>query len=554
MPTDISVSQRIRIASEPYENFIKRVEAFHGHIAPGLVIGGFMVDLAMAHFTKGELFDALCETRACLPDAIQLLTPCTIGNGWLKIIDMGRFALTLYEKRKRQGIRVAIDPEKLKTWPEINTWFFKLLPKNEQDRERLMNEIKTAGPSICMVRHVTLNPKAIRRQHRDRFHICPVCHESFPAGDGGVCLGCRGQSPYMSDIKPPSESSQNRRELKAIPVEQAAGQRALHDMTRIVPGRKKGPEFKRHQLFTEGDICRLQKMGRQQVYVVEKNQPDPEWVHEDEAAGAFSKAMAGWGVSSTENPSEGKAELIADEDGLLLIDTETLSRFNQLPNVVCASRHRYSVVKRGDQLAGTRALPLFMAKDEFEQALAILAGNPLFQIQPLKPIRVGILVTGTEIFRGLVEDRFIPIIRKKVEAYQCHVVKAVIVPDERRVISESVADLITTGAELIVTTAGLSVDPDDVTRQGLMDAGITGIQYGVPILPGNMTMMAYRGDVKIIGVPACALYHEITGFDILLPRILAGISITNRDLAEMGHGSMCLNCRQCIYPQCPLGK
>jgi formylmethanofuran dehydrogenase subunit E len=172
----------------------------------------------------------------------------------------------------------------------------------------------------------------------------------------------------------------------------------------------------------------------------------------------------------------------------------------------------------------------------------------------MRKARVGILVTGTEVFKGLIEDKFIPIIRNKVEKLGCRVVETDIAPDERKAISQSAERLLAAGADLIVTTAGLSVDPDDLTLDGLLDAGAEDFIYGAPILPGAMTMLARIGRTQIIGVPACALFYKKTSFDLLLPRLLAGIKITRLDLAEMADGGFCLNCKSCTFPKCPFGK
>ena len=179
----------------------------------------------------------------------------------------------------------------------------------------------------------------------------------------------------------------------------------------------------------------------------------------------------------------------------------------------------------------------------------------MFRVLPLRQPRVGILVTGTEVFMGLVEDKFVPIISTKVEKFGGQVLKSLIVPDDRRAIGQGVQELLDCGIDLLVTTAGLSVDPDDVTRQGLVDAGATDMLYGAPILPGAMTLLAHIGPVQVMGVPACALYFKTTSFDLLLPRLLAGLEITRRDLARLANGAFCLDCKVCTFPQkCPFGK
>ena len=167
-----------------------------GTSAPGLVIGGFMVDLAMKNLPQGEFFDAVCETAVCLPDSIQLLTPCTVGNGWLKVLEFGRFALTLYEKYNGEGVRVYLDAGKIRKWPEINTWFFKLKPKKEQNLQAIIDEVKAAGTSILSIQKVRVEPEKLHRPKLGPVSLCPVCREAYPVRDGDKCRSCQGESPY----------------------------------------------------------------------------------------------------------------------------------------------------------------------------------------------------------------------------------------------------------------------------------------------------------------------------------------------------------------------
>jgi formylmethanofuran dehydrogenase subunit E len=221
---------------------------------------------------------------------------------------------------------------------------------------------------------------------------------------------------------------------------------------------------------------------------------------------------------------------------------------------MCATRQNYFMVNKNASLAGARAIPIFLPRNDFKKALATLGGETFFSVLPLRQAEVGILVTGTEVFQGLVKDKFAPIISDKVEKLGCRVVRSLIVPDERDAICQGIKRLIDDGADLLVTTAGLSVDPDDITRQALVEAGATDMLYGAPILPGAMTLLARIGAVQVIGVPACALYYKITSLDLLLPRILAGVDITRPDLAKMGNGAFCLECKTCTFPKCPFGK
>ena len=189
-------SSEITICGRTYDEYIEMIKAFHGHVAPGMVLGGFMVDLAYRNLPQGEYFDAICETRACLPDAIQILTPCTVGNGWLRIIDLGRFALSLFEKYTGNGVRVYVNSQKLDDWPEVKTFFFKLKPKKEQDSDALIREINLAHTSIFGVQKVMVDMDAIKSHRRDTFAVCPLCGEGYPENDGEICLGCQGKTPY----------------------------------------------------------------------------------------------------------------------------------------------------------------------------------------------------------------------------------------------------------------------------------------------------------------------------------------------------------------------
>jgi formylmethanofuran dehydrogenase subunit E len=543
----------MNIGSHSFDEFLQLVKSFHGFAAPGVVLGGVMVDLARQQLPPEVLFDAVCETRHCLPDAVQLLTPCTLGNGWLKVVNLHRFALILYDKYQGEGVRVYLDPFKVDDWSAIREWYLKLKPKSEQSTELLLEQIKAAGPAILGWHRVKMRPQFLQKPRRGRIIICPLCREAYPAQDGGICRGCQGEAPYLTHALP-QEAGNETPNLNVVPVEQAVGRAVMHDMTEIIPGVSKGPAFEKGQVIDVGDLCRLHKMGRLTLYQWEDNEVGPEWVHENEAALAFARAMAGDGVTYSTPPREGKVNLVAARDGLLKVDVDRLEMFNLVPGVMCACRQAYSLVSQGRPLGGTRAIPLFLPRVNFERALAILSDVPLFQILPLNPARVGILVTGTEVFLGLVEDKFIPIITAKVEKLGCWVVKSLIVPDDLQAIRRGLEELLDSGADLLVTTAGLSVDPDDVTRQGLLDAGAADMLYGAPVLPGAMTLLARIGTVPVLGVPACALYFKTTSMDLLLPRLLAGLTITRADLARLANGGFCLDCKVCTFPKCPFGK
>jgi len=180
-----------------FEEYVERVRAFHDSAAPGVVIGGFMVDLAYQHLPAEGLLNALCETPKCLPDAIQLLTAKTVGNGRLTVINLGRYAMTLYDKFNGEGIRVSLDPVKIEAWSEIKCWFFKLRSKKEQDYELLMKQIRDAGASICRIEHVQVEPRFLEKKRRGAISICPRCKEAYPLADGLICFGCQEKAPHL---------------------------------------------------------------------------------------------------------------------------------------------------------------------------------------------------------------------------------------------------------------------------------------------------------------------------------------------------------------------
>jgi formylmethanofuran dehydrogenase subunit E len=537
-----------------FAEYMELSRSFHGYAAPGLIIGGRMVDMALEQLPGGILFDAISETAHCMPDAIQLLTLCTTGNGWLKIVNLDRFALILYNKNTGEGVRIFINSESLDTWPEIKTWFYKLKPKPEQNTPLLREQIRAAGSSIFLTRKVQIRPPWLEHRELGTRVNCPLCGESYPQKHGSICRGCQGEAPYfVSDAakqKKPDATSL----LTSVPVQEAEGKKITHDMTRIVPGKFKGPIFKRGHTIIAGDVCRLQQMGRMNLYLEKHPLSEEEWVHEDRAAESFAKIMVGPGIFYQKPPQEGKITFTASRDGLLVIDRKRLEAFNLIPDVICSTRQSFSVVSKGHQIGGTRAIPLYLYRDYLQKALTILGDKPLLQVLPLKSARIGILITGTEIVQGLIKDKFEAIIRAKVKKLGCCVICTLIVPDNRKTIADGILALINKEVELIVTTAGLSVDPDDVTRQGLVDAGVEDILYGAPILPGAMSLLARRGQMQVIGVPACALYCKTTAFDLLLPRLLAGLEITRRDLAGMGHGTFCLECKVCKFPRCSFGR
>ncbi|MFW5489193.1 MAG: FmdE family protein [Desulfovibrio sp.] len=540
-----------------YDEFIEVARRFHGSPAPGLILGGYMVEEAKRHLPEGTIFDAISETSWCLPDAVQLLTLCSTGNGWLRVKNLGVYALSLFDKYTGHGVRIRVDPKKIEQWSEIYSWFLKLKPKKEQDSVLLHAQIRQAGPTICSIEQITVKPTVLRHRSKGGITICPLCGDAYPGAFGCICRSCQGEGPYSTrdgqgaQIAQPSPLPPS---LQALNVNEAVGRTALHDMTKIDAHASKGAEFHKGHNFSAGDICRLQLMGKNHVYVQEGDLPTDEWIHENEVADSFARIMCGEGTIPAGAPREGKVTIQAERDGLFVSDVARLTRFNLVPNVMVAARKNCSLVKAGTKLAGTRAVPLYLERTLFSQAVSSLEGEPLFQVVPLPQLRVGLLITGNEVFNGLIEDKFEPVITAKIKALGSTVEHTTICPDDREMIRNATLDLMERGCQLIITTAGLSVDPDDVTRHALVDAGASDLLYGAPILPGAMLLLARSGDVRIIGVPACALFYKTTSLDLILPRVLAGLEITRKDLAEFADGGFCMECKTCTFPKCPMGK
>jgi formylmethanofuran dehydrogenase subunit E len=187
----------VKIGSYLFEEFVDEVKRFHGFPAPGVVLGGIMVDSVLKQLPPGTLFNALSETSKCLPDAVQLLTPCTIGNGWLSVRNLGRFALALYDKDTGKGMRVVLNPHQVEAWPEIKNWYYKLKPKDQVDPVELLDSIKKGGPGLCSLQEIHLQPVLLEKTKRGKRVICPSCQEAYPSNEQGRCLACQGESPYV---------------------------------------------------------------------------------------------------------------------------------------------------------------------------------------------------------------------------------------------------------------------------------------------------------------------------------------------------------------------
>jgi len=340
--------------------------------------------------------------------------------------------------------------------------------------------------------------------------------------------------------------------IKTVKLEEAVGLELAHDITEIRPGEFKGPAFHKGHKVCEDDVCRLQRLGKNHLYVIDLEDDE---IHENEAAAILAGALAGDGVVWENNPREGKIDLYAAYDGLLKVDVPSLAAFNLVDEVMGATLHNHTRVRQGEKVAATRAIPLIMKRAAIDRAAAIARQNgAVVSVTPLRPARAGLIITGNEVYHGLIQDRFVPILTRKVTALGSEVAAVDFLPDDALAIARTIRSRLDQGCDLLMLTGGMSVDPDDVTRHGIRLAGAAEVHYGTAVLPGAMFLVAYMGPAVILGVPACALHHPVTVLDLVLPRILAGERLGKKELALLGHGGLCRDCPECRHPCCSFGK
>jgi len=339
--------------------------------------------------------------------------------------------------------------------------------------------------------------------------------------------------------------------MKVIQVENAVGTVLCQDITRIVPGGEKGPVFRRGHVVAEEDIPALLNIGKEHLYVYD---PRDGYVHEDDAAMRIAVAATGPGIELL-SPCEGKITLRADRDGLLDIDTDTLFRLNSVKDVIFGTIHSNQPVKKGRALAGTRVIPLVVPDDTVAEAEALLRENgPLIQVRRLEPHRVGIVTTGSEVYTGRIQDKFGPVLRRKFEQYGSTILGQRLVSDDPEMTAQAIRDFVSEGADFVVVTGGMSVDPDDQTPTAIRMTGADEVVYGAPTFPGAMFLLARLGEVAVLGLPGCVMYYRASIFDLIVPRLLAGKDVKREDIISLGHGGFCEGCAECRYPVCGFGK
>jgi len=340
--------------------------------------------------------------------------------------------------------------------------------------------------------------------------------------------------------------------FKTIPIDQAVGTTLAHDMTEVIPGKYKGPAFKKGHRVKAQDLCRLMRMGKNNLYTLDLKENQ---IHEDDAVYELASALSGPGITFSNSPNEGKLELRASYPGLFKVNVDALIDFNMIEDVMCASIHNNTSVEKNQSLAATRAIPLVIEKDELERAVKIAKEKyPIFSVKMFNPLKIRLIITGNEVYNGLIQDRFQNIVEKKIKSLGATLEEVVILPDNGEMINKQIRSYLKKETDLIITTGGMSVDPDDVTRAGIEKSGFDQVHYSAAVMPGAMFLLGYNKNASIMGLPACGLYHQTTVFDLILPRIMAGERPGKRDLAKLCHGGLCQNCSPCRFPTCPFGK
>ncbi len=339
--------------------------------------------------------------------------------------------------------------------------------------------------------------------------------------------------------------------MKLMKTTEAVGQVLCHDITQIIPGVTKDAVFRKGHIITEEDIPVLLSVGKEHIYIWEKNE---NILHENEAAEILRDICMGEHIKPSE-PKEGKIELTAEIDGLFLADTARLKAVNSLGRMMIATRSSGVPVKKGDKLCGTRIIPLVIEKEAMAKAKEVAGDTPLLQLKPFRPRKYGVVTTGSEVFHGRITDKFTPVIEQKLTAYGCEMVAHEICDDDDKGITAAINKMLADGVEMVVCTGGMSVDPDDRTPLAIRNTGANIVSYGAPVLPGAMFLVSYMPDGRpVCGLPGCVMYAKRTIFDICLPYLLADEPITADYLAGLGNGGLCLNCPVCVWPNCGFGK
>lgn len=339
--------------------------------------------------------------------------------------------------------------------------------------------------------------------------------------------------------------------MKLIPTREAVGHVLCHDMTQIIPGQYKDARFRKGHVVREEDIPVLLSMGKEHLYVWEIV---PGMLHENDGAERLCALCRGDGMDRSA-VKEGKIELIAARDGLFRVDSARLNAVNALEDVMIATRHGGTAVRKGDKLAGMRVIPLVIEEEKLRRAEEAAGPEPLLELLPWKLKTAAIVTTGSEVAKGLIQDSFTPVVEGKLAEFGIRTVEHRLPGDDMEDVKNAILEVKAERPDLILCTGGMSVDPDDNTPGAVKRSGAKIITYGAPVLPGAMFLLGYFADgTPICGLPGCVMYAGRTIFDLVLPKLAAGVPIAREDLTVLGEGGLCLGCEICTYPNCGFGK
>lgn len=339
--------------------------------------------------------------------------------------------------------------------------------------------------------------------------------------------------------------------MKQIKIEDAVGCILSHDVTKIVPGEFKGRLFKKGHVIRKEDIPKLLDIGKENIYVWE---PEDGQLHENDAAIRIKDLVLGKGCYISEEIKEGKIDFFAKTQGVLKVNKDELLKLNMLGDIIVSTMHNNTPVKAGEKIGATRVIPLIINEEKIIEAENLIT-EKIISVKEIKPKKAVLITTGNEIYKGRIKDAFLPVIKEKLSYYGGEIIKQVILPDDKEMISSNIIEAIEKEhADIVICTGGMSVDPDDVTPSAIKDCNGEIVTYGAPVLPGAMFLLAYYNDTPILGVPSCAMYSKRTILDLVLPRVLADERLSFEDIASYGNGGMCLNCNICSFPHCSFGK
>ncbi len=339
--------------------------------------------------------------------------------------------------------------------------------------------------------------------------------------------------------------------MKLIKTEEAVGHVLCHDLTQIIRDQYKDARFRKGHVVTEEDIPVLLSMGKEHLYVWEMT---PGMLHENDAAERLYALCANTNMDRSE-VKEGKIELKAACDGLFRVNSERLIAVNTVEDIMIATRKGGTAVRKGDKLAGMRVIPLIIPEEKLQAAEQAAGDAPLLELRPWVRKTAAIVATGSEVKKGLIQDTFTPVVKDKLAAYGIETISVAYSGDGVENVANAVTEARSTGADVILCTGGMSVDPDDNTPGGIKQSGAQIVTYGAPVLPGAMFLLGYYDDgTPVMGLPGCVMYAGATIFDLVLPFVAADVPVTRQQIVALGEGGLCLGCKPCHWPACPFGK